>query len=172
MTLYCARSTFFLSTADLCLLQPYTPSYWTNKYYKFEDVLGTGMLRFGRRPYVERLLRKPIRKLKAIDKRRNRWSRVQQLHQRCGVLLETEVLEAYAEEYLKSGVGLSIIRSRIFTHKYFCQRVTLNHRLMHSNLSVAEQVRIKQIQKAYVLTNDYDLVLEAIRIVMAMRGMH
>lgn len=78
---YMTRYTYCLSTEDIRQLQPYR-GWYNDKYYRFEDVLGAGMLRFGRRPYLERLLRRPIREHSQIEKRSTRWNRVLQLHQR------------------------------------------------------------------------------------------
>ncbi|GAQ88697.1 hypothetical protein KFL_004530010 [Klebsormidium nitens] len=169
MTVYTARYTYRLSTADIRQLQPYTGMY-NDKYYRFEDVLGAGMLRFGRRPYLERLLRRPIREHPQIEKRSTGWNHVMRLHQRVApeVMLDTRTLQAYAEEYMKSGVGINVIRSRLWSHRFFLQQVSQ----LVPHMNVAEQSRVKHLQKAYVLTNDYELVREATRIMIAITGLH
>ena len=169
MPVHTARYMYCLSTADLRQLQPYT-GWYCDKYYRFEDVLGAGMLRFGRRAYVERLLRRPVKELSEIDKRHGRWHRVQQLQQRNfpDLPIDSEMLRAYADDYLRSGIGINLVKSRLYTHKFFLQQ--LSQLVPFSN--AAERLRVKHLQKAYVLTNEYELVREAIKIVTAIRGFH
>lgn len=77
MNMYTASHMYYMTTADLRRLQTYAGPF-PPKYYRFEDVVTAGMLRYGRRAYVERLLRRPVREQLRDMKWSNRWDRVLQ----------------------------------------------------------------------------------------------
>lgn len=108
MTRHIARYMYFLATADLERLDVYNRIFG-ERCYRFEDVLAAGMLRYGRRPYLERLLQRPVRRLLRDEKSAIRLAKARQVRQQLavpGIPLDEGLLWTYAKEYVRTGAGM------------------------------------------------------------------
>lgn len=167
------RKTYLLPRLDLIMLQPFIisgeekPPGRRLKHYKYEDVLGAGMLRYGRMPYVERLLKKPIRDYKQAELNSDRRELVRHLRPMPPeITLSPSFLDHYAGSYIRTGIGLREVKKRIGRHVYYACMV----RVMTGSLwNGPEQASVAHLQKAYVWTEDYELVETAIKIIMSRR---
>jgi hypothetical protein len=164
MTRHIARYMFFLTTADLERLDVFARIFG-ERCYRFEDVLAAGMLRYGRRPYVERLLQRPVRKLLRDEKFAIRFAKARQLRQQSaipGVSLDEGLLWMYAKAYIRTGAGMEELKRRIHLHYFFAGVMQFIHE--------REELRVKHLQKAYAFTGDKKLITEANRIMADLRS--
>ncbi|GAQ90964.1 hypothetical protein KFL_007080025 [Klebsormidium nitens] len=158
MTRHIARYMYCLTTPDLERLEVYNRIFG-ERCYRFEDVLAAGMLRYGRRPYVERLLRRPARLLMKDEKFAIRWAKARHLRQQLavpGIALDDGSLWEYAKEYTRTDAGMNELKRRIHLHHWFAGVV--------EPVGEQEELRVKHLQKAYAFTGDKKLIQEANRI--------
>lgn len=163
-----ARRTYHLPTTELRLLQSYKTISGA-LFYKFEDVIGAGMLRFGRRLYMERLSSDVFRKDERKKERSNRMRRVINMMLQYGAanILDADTADLYATDYAYSGIGVKQVELRIQRHNFFAFLVVSD--LGPHSMQGGEGARIKHLQKAFALTGDRALVNDAVMIVRARR---
>lgn len=73
------------------------------------------------------------------------------------VVLLDGVLSSFAKEYLKSGVGITPFKERIYRYNWFAQTVP--------QLGEEDRSRVKHLHTAYAFTGDRELIEEANRII-------
>lgn len=173
-----ARREYFLVTADLAKLQSFK-NRWGQKYYRFTDVLQAGMLRYGRKGLLEKMLKLMEREDRLAMKRSDRSMAVDELVQMWTVpaqLLTTRFILKYSNEYVRTGHGrLKTIEERIQNHNRFSYLVSRGATTSIVQpaeplyLSQAEQNRVAHLQIAYVMTVEPECIEEARRIVQDLR---